>query len=72
MSLPADTFDEVKALDREGRTQYFETHAQYFEDSPDKPYAIRVGSRTLFSHDTHDLRIQFNKLLRYGPNWGRS
>ena len=36
-------------------------YAGYFEDSPQTPYAISMGSRTLFSEDTADLRRQFNR-----------
>ncbi len=69
MALPSKSFDEVKALDAAGRTDYFDRFSRYFPDSPPtKPYAIRVGSRTLLSNDTHDLRKKFDKLLRYGPN----
>jgi hypothetical protein len=71
MAPHAKSFEEVKALDAGGRTDYFEEYAGYFPDSPVTPYAIRVGSRTLFSNDTHDLREQFDKLLRYGPAWRR-
>jgi hypothetical protein len=53
-------------MDKSARTEYFETYAGYFEDSPNEPYAIRVGSKTLFSSDTADLRQKFDKLLRYG------
>lgn len=63
MALQALPFSQVQAMDSEQRTEYFERFAGFFSDSPRKPYAIRVGSRTLTSADTLDLRQQFDKLL---------
>lgn len=37
---------------------FFFKNAGYAEDSPSKPYVIRVGAKTFFSDDTMDLRIQ--------------
>ena len=65
MALPAQTFAQVKAMSPSGRTSYFQTYGRYFPDSPNKPYAIRVGSKTFFSNDTMDLRKQFDKGMRY-------
>lgn len=39
----------------------FAKYARYFEDAPQKRYAIRVGSKTLLSDDTYDLRQQFER-----------
>ena len=69
MALPALDWITVKNMGLDERTAYFESHAQFFESGPLKPYAIRVGSRTLLSDDTSDLRQQFDSLMRYGPKW---
>jgi hypothetical protein len=67
MALPALDLETVRKMDKAGRTGYFENYARYSEDSPCcLHYAIRVGSKTLFSEDTADLRQKFDKLLRYG------
>ena len=66
MALRALSLETVQKMDEKGRTEYFEAFAGFFEDSPNQPYAIRVGSTTLFSEDTWELRKKFNKLLRYG------
>jgi len=66
MALRGLDLETVRKMDKSARTEYFETYAGYFEDSPNEPYAIRVGSKTLFSSDTADLRQKFDKLLRYG------
>lgn len=66
MALPSLPLETVRKMDKSERAEYFETYERYFSDAPQKPYAIRVGSRTLFSNDTYDLRQQFDKLLRYG------
>jgi hypothetical protein len=64
MALSAKTAEEVVAMDKKGLEEYFFTFARYFEDSPNTPYAIRVGSTTLFDADTYDLRQQFEKHVR--------
>jgi hypothetical protein len=56
MALPAKALDDILAMDKEGLEEYFMEFAQYMEDSPNKPYVIRVGSKTLSSDDTMDLR----------------
>lgn len=66
MALKALSLQEVQTMNKEECTAYFEEYAGYFEDSPITPYAIRVGSITLFSDDTHNLRQQFDYVLRYG------
>lgn len=43
--------------------EYFELYARYFEDAPKTPYAIRVGSKTLFSDDTYELRQKLGRLF---------
>ena len=69
MSLPALAWISVKNMKPSERTAYFEIYARFLKDAPLYPYAIRVGSRTLFGKDTHDLREQFDKLMRYGMKW---
>ena len=66
MALKSLTLETVRKMDKICRTNYFEKFAGYFPDSPSLCYAIRVGSTTLFSADTADLRKKFNHLLRYG------
>jgi len=64
MALPAKPIEEIVTMNAAERTEYFEEYARFFEDAPQKPYAIRIGSRTLFSADTMDLKIQFTALVR--------
>jgi hypothetical protein len=64
MAIPALSLDEVRTMTPEQLTGYFEKYARYFEDSPNKPYAIRIGSKTLLSDDTMDLRQQFDRLVQ--------
>lgn len=44
--------------------KYFFANARYLKDSPGECYSILVGSRTLFSRDTMDLRLQFEEVIR--------
>ena len=64
MELPALNLKEVLALDTEGRNLYY---ADYSRERPDavpcQRFAIRVGSKTLYSDDTYDLRVRFNRYL---------
>jgi hypothetical protein len=64
MALPAKALDDILAMDKERLEEYFMGYAQYMEDSLNKPYVIRVGSKTLFSDDTMDLRQQFEMHVR--------
>jgi hypothetical protein len=64
MALPAKSLDDILAMDNSRLKEYFMDYAQYMEDSPNKPYVIRVGSKTLFSDDTMDLRNQFEAHVR--------
>ena len=64
MALPAKPLDEILAMDKERLEGYFMEYAQYMEDSPHKPYVIRVGSKTLSSDDTMNLRKQFEIHVR--------
>jgi hypothetical protein len=65
MALPALALDTIKEMNSVERTRYFEAYAR-FTDSPTKPYVIRIGSKTLFSVDTMDLRQQFDRFLQCG------
>jgi hypothetical protein len=67
MALPALGLDEVLAMNAAERTEYFEEYARFFADSPLVPYAIRVGSKTLFAADTLALRVQFDNWLQPSP-----
>jgi hypothetical protein len=64
MALPAKPTNEIVTMDEERLEAYFMDYAQYMEDSPNKPYVIRVGSKTLSSDDTMDLRKQFEAHVR--------
>ena len=66
MALQALNFDTVKEMSPTKRTRYFENYAGYFADAPKEPYAIRIGSKTLHSDDTHDLRMKFDAFLDRG------
>jgi uncharacterized protein (DUF849 family) len=65
MALPALALNVVKEMNSVGRTRYFEEYARY-TDSPTRPYAIRIGNKTLHSADTMDLRRQFDRFLQRG------
>lgn len=61
MALPAPLSpSELTKLDKEGLWMYFCQNARY-TDSPDcrYQYAIRLGSKTIWSNDTYDLREKF-------------
>jgi hypothetical protein len=64
MALPAKPLDDILGMDKSRLEEYFMEYAQYMEESPNKPYVIRVGSRTLLSDDTMDLRRQFEAHIR--------
>ena len=64
MALNAKSVIEVAAMNAKQREAYFFEFAGYFEDAPLLPYAIRVGSKTLVSNDTMDLRWKFEKYVR--------
>ncbi len=66
MALPAEPLEALLTLDKAGRDTYFENYARYNDHSPPGrgcAYAIRVGSRTLWSDDTYELKIQFIRAL---------
>jgi hypothetical protein len=66
MALQAEARKAVQAMSKEERMRYFDTHAGYYPDSPRLCYAIRIGSTTLMSDDTYDLRLQFDHFIHYG------
>ncbi len=62
MALPASLSPaQLAKLDHKQRFAYFCENARY-TDSPEEryQYAIRFGSKTLWSNDTADLRSQFD------------
>lgn len=62
--MRALSIGEVLALNQKQRTKYFEQYSRFFEDAPaHSRYAIRVGSTTLLSSDTYDLRMKFDSFL---------
>jgi hypothetical protein len=60
--IPALRLTALLSMSRSQRRDYFKAYARYFEDAPEKPYSIRVGSKAFFSADTLDL---FEQLERY-------
>ncbi len=64
MALPAIDISAVAALTRSEADAYFNKYARYFKDAPVMKYAIRLGSRTLVSHDTYELKEEFLKKWR--------
>jgi hypothetical protein len=65
MALHALEFGRVKAMNEKQRFDYFCKYAGRIEDSPKLCYAIRIGSKTLMSDDTYDLRMKMEEHL--GP-----
>lgn len=63
MALPGIDLRELIVLRRAELEDYFMANARYSSDSPGKRYAIRVGSRTLLSDDTHELAQMFYRLV---------
>ena len=53
----------VRSFNEAQRFAYFCKYAGHIEDSPKLCYAIRVGSKTLMSNDTFDLRAKFDAFL---------
>lgn len=51
--------------------RYFANNARYHRDAPvGSRYSIRLGSRSLFSDDTADLRKQFCAAVRQAKQGG--
>jgi len=66
MALHGLSLVEVKKMTKEQRTVYFGVFARKYPESQKNCYGIRVGSTTMLSDDTMDLRKQFDHFLRYG------
>lgn len=50
----------LSCLDDRRLLLYFQKHAKYYSNNPkDSQYSIRLESKSLFSHDTADLRDKF-------------
>jgi hypothetical protein len=64
MALPSLPLNEILVMNAAAREQYFMEYARYMPDAPQKPYMIRLGSRSLFSHDTMELREKFESQVR--------
>jgi hypothetical protein len=74
MPFPFLSLREVLAFDDTQREDYFTRFAQHSPDAPRNrgvQYAIRVGSHTLHSDDTYDLKLRFNRLLNLKRKGGR-
>ena len=63
MALPTLKLREVLALDMASRDNYFEVYGRFIPGPPDDRCAIRVGSKTLYGNDTHDLKVKFTRYL---------
>ena len=62
------TKEELRKLNNNQLLDHFNKHAHKIESLGDKVvYAIRVGSCSIFSHDTDDLCDKFFKVVK-GPN----
>lgn len=64
MALNRLSADEIARMNAKQREAYFMKYAGYFPDSPNKPYAIGVGSKTFMEADTRDLRQKFEGYAR--------
>lgn len=54
----------LEAIEEAGRDEFFDRGAFYRPDAPENsPYAIRVGSRHLYSDCTWELRKKFNRFV---------
>lgn len=65
MAIPAFSLARVLKMRPRQRTQYFYDFARYINDTPDpdKQFAIRIGSTTLYAPDTHLLWERFEAFL---------
>lgn len=62
------TREELRKLNNNQLLDYFNKHARKIEISiKGAEYAIRVGSYSIFSHDTDDLCDKFFNVVK-GPN----
>jgi hypothetical protein len=66
MALPATlTHEELRDLNDVDLTDYFMDHARMTDSGRDDcRYAIRIGSKTIFDADTHDLLVKFRRAVR--------
>lgn len=65
MALPSKTLDEIASLRTAAeRYDYFCQNARYMPDAPRLRYMIRVGTETLKSDDTYELRLEFDKAVK--------
>ena len=62
--LPALDRDTILEMNHVERERYFMEYARYRPDAPRLKYAIRIGSRALYSEDTYDLRMRFEGMIR--------
>ncbi len=71
MALPALGVEEIVKFTSKQLTAYFMEYARSNEDvrvGRGYKYAVRVGSKTLWSDDTYDLRV---KMVAYVKNLKR-
>jgi hypothetical protein len=74
MALPALATSDLLRMNKDEQFEYFCSYARFDPTSPQKPYAIRIGGKSLFSDDTMELRRMFNKavgLLRRREHFAR-
>jgi hypothetical protein len=63
MALPAQDIKTVIRMSEPDRERYFMDYARYIETASKLKYAIRIGSKTLRSDDTMDLRNRFERVI---------
>jgi hypothetical protein len=66
MAMPGLPIEDVIRLKTRDLFEYFCDNARYLPAAPagrGYSYAIRLGSKTLFSDDTYDLRLKFNRAV---------
>jgi hypothetical protein len=56
--------DELRELSDDDLFEYFTEHASFHNGGLGYEYAIRFGSRSLFSDETHTLRDKFFEAVR--------
>jgi len=83
MLLTSKSLKELKAMSDDDLLAYFNDHAGYFAQNPNKSrYAIHLGPRGLFAASPEELRVKFftearqsaamNRLLHYCPVYGET
>jgi hypothetical protein len=64
MALIGAPLHMILRMDSKQLFKYFCDYARYMPDAPKFKYVIQVGSKTLRSDDTMDLRVQFDAKVK--------